>query len=47
MNAKTVITTAKGDVIEFAGWSAKFIVAHPRLSFWCGIGLGFAAGRLF
>lgn len=43
---EAVIHTAEGEVKRFAGVSARFIVSHPRLSFWIGVGLGVVAGRL-
>ena len=49
-SASTFITTAEGDVIEFAGAVAKFGAAHPRLlaalSGLGGIVIGFLAGHL-
>ena len=37
-----VVTKVDGTVVQFAGFSAKFIVAHPRLS----VLMGFVAGGL-
>lgn len=45
-STSTLITTAEGKTIEFAGAVAKFVVAHPRLSVWIALAVGGVIGHI-
>lgn len=47
VKVEAVVHTAGGEIKAFAGIAARFIVAHPRLSFCLGIAIGFGLGLLF
>jgi ElaB/YqjD/DUF883 family membrane-anchored ribosome-binding protein len=46
MSATTIVHTAEGKAIHFAGATAKLIVAHPRLAAAVAFVIGNLAGVL-